>query len=123
MDTDITFTTENVTKTAAIQSATWNSTAKTLTLTLDKPVKAGKTVAIGDILTTGNFGADATVSLSLDRKTIVVQAAGNGLSIVPAVHAVSLLTDGNAVLENNTNYKQNAASAAAITSSNGITIQ
>jgi len=124
MDTDIAFTTENVTKKAAIQSATWNGTAKTLTIVLDKPVKAGKTVVIGDIITSAQFGTTPTVSISTDRKTIVVQADSAGTtSVVPAVHAISFKTDGNAVLSDDSNYKQNVDTIGNQTGENSITIQ
>jgi hypothetical protein len=125
MDTDIAFTTENVTKTAAIQSAVWNATAKTLTITLDKPVKAGKTVVIGDIITSATFGTTPAVSTSMDRKTIVVQAdtAAGVVSVIPSVHAVSLKTNGNAVLSDDSNYKQNIDTVGNQIAANSITIQ
>lgn len=119
-DTDITFMTENVTKTQEITSAVWDSTAKTITISVNKPIKAGTTVDAADIIT-GATLVTPTISVSLDRKTIVVKLDENS-SVLPGVHVVSFLTGGaNAVPEAGA-YKQIAVNAAGQTTTNSITI-
>lgn len=126
VDTNISFVTENVTKNAAIESAVWNATAKTLTIVLDKPVKAGQTIETSDIITAASFGtgfADGNISISLDRKTIVIQAVGTDFSVIPGVHSVSFKTGGNVKLSDDSMYKQNIDVVGNQTAANSITIQ
>jgi hypothetical protein len=95
VDTDITFTTENVTKKAAITSAALETKAdgsKRLTIKFDKPMKAAaSTVSFGTtaadnntFLVTGVTGdiwdfAAANAVVSIDRKTITLNLSKNAL--------------------------------------------
>ena len=100
-DTVISFTTEDQEVEPQMTSAKWDTTAKTLTLKFNQPIKAG-TVTVADVIVnnTALDAANADIAISPDRKTIVLSSKFdvNGLpklNIIPGVHAISVKAGGN----------------------------